>query len=182
MTSASLYTSLLKLGSTIVCTSVNCANSPMVTNAVALSTEMKVAKASASLCLLLPVRPFTSTPSWSCCHIYHFVLRKALKTTCSCAVSQTARLTSSSVERWPARSTPPTALFCSCCAFLDDWWTPTTRSLHKEPTTLTDACDCDGSSSFSPTCQRKSVLFHMKLLVKTLRASTSSSTWLPDHL
>ena len=47
----------LKLGRTIVCPSLNCTNSPMVTHAIALSTEMNDSKASATLFLLLSVRP-----------------------------------------------------------------------------------------------------------------------------
>ena len=68
----------------------------MVTNALALSTDKKVAKGSAGLSLLLPVRPFAPTPNVSPLTIFSALIMLshsptgapfAGKTTCSFAMS-----------------------------------------------------------------------------------------------
>ena len=107
-TSASLYTSLLKLGNTTLCTSLSCANSPKVTNAPVLS-----------LAVLLSAWPFDFNTEL----VTFYQVREQFQDTVAiwCSVNrenhllischQTAKFAACSVSpiiRLPACSTPPT--------------------------------------------------------------------------
>ena len=166
MTSASLRTSLLKLGNATLYTPLNCANSPTVTNALAFSTEMIVAKASASLSLLLHVRPVTSTPSL----LPSIQVRdsfKALimlsrspsgapepkKITCSFAVSPNCKVRSlfGFLQSYGCPHAPHHQPLTLCCLrlCLHGWWTlHPKRSSTRDNPQCSQTCGSDGSSSF----------------------------------
>ena len=161
---------LLKLGGTIWCTSFNCANSHMVTDALAVSTAMNSFRASASTCLLLSHQLFhdhSLLVSWhqvrdklpstdqsvilsnwcSVCWENHQLVR------CVANLQGDRTIRLPPVIRLPASSTPPTThavLLSSFTVFsthLHHRKSSTGKTLHH----YTDMSECDGSSSFRST-------------------------------
>ena len=119
----------------------------MVTNSLALSTEMKVASASTSSSLLLSLRPFTSTP-----YILPF-LRFATSFKASIMVShwEPSHLLICRVllQSYRCPHAPHHHPLILCFLRLFPWWRPTARGPPRRTTyILTNVCEKDGSSSF----------------------------------
>ena len=177
MTSASLYTSLLKLGNETSRTLIH-ANSPRVLNALAFSREMKVAKASACLSFQLSA----STPSLS-----PFI--KVVTSFKALIMLSHSHLVLHNQENHlfkrralaGARTLHTTNHSPFYVLLLSPWLVDTHHKVfHCEQLTMhTKTREHDGSSSFSFSHDilRKPKLFHMILCVWTYPTFTSSSTW-----
>ena len=163
VTFASPSTTLLKLD-TDLCTSLNCATSPMVTDALALSTAMNDLNASASLCLLLSVRPFTTTPNLLLFirYLTRFNALIVLSHSPSgapyaginylliyCVANQQCEQTiwHSPVIQLAARSTNHSCFSCFVFSMVGGH-TPQECSIGEQLTMLTDTSERDGSSPF----------------------------------
>ena len=143
--------------------SLNCANSPIVTSAVALSTSMKSFNSTPQKIewLLLSAKLFafitwSHSPSGS---------QYAGKTTCSSPCRHSA--------------TPPLTHSC-ISSFSVIGGHPPREVLHWEQLAVLADTSERNCSSFRLTnhMSRKSVLLHVILFTITLRTSSSSNTWL----
>ena len=134
---------------------------PMVTNALAPSTEMNDPQAPARLFLMQSAKPFTTTPRLL---PFHQIREKFYRTDHSVTFSV-----------WcPVRQKNLLLMWCvSCSSFVFPMISEHPPQGQKKVKVMAPL-----PSSSPTTCLWKSGLLHMILLMKTFRTSTFSNTWL----